>query len=210
MSRVIVSFDIESDGKLPNANMWELGVVAFDAQTKKEVGALDMLINTRQEIQGDPDTLDWIVRNNLDTKYQQCVNRITHSPETAMNNLYLFLVQLQLQYEKIEFVASPSAYDFPYLAQYYVQYGPQTPEGQKLMPYKATCISSIFNHLYPQNRGMWEKLANGKSHTHHAVDDAREQGTVYLNLPPPPNPLYGWIAISTAFAVGFIWGKCCN
>ena len=217
MSLAIISFDIESDGKLPFANMWELGMVAYDAETKKEIDAFAVLINTRENVHGDPETLDWIIRNNLDEKYQKCVTGAAHSPESAMNNVYRFLLGIKSKYQKIQFVASPSAYDFPYLYEYYVQYGPQTPEAQNLMPFKATCLSSMFNFMFANmnpevQKNIWKEWAGEYEHTHNALDDAREQGNVYLNLVNArknSSVTTAWTVgiFCTVFAAGVLIGK---
>ena len=58
------------------------------------------------------------------------------------------------------------------------------------MPFKCKCTSTLFDLWLEQNeitdadakQAEWLALARGKEHTHDALEDAREQGTVYFNL----------------------------
>jgi len=186
--KLYVSFDIESDGSLPKANMWEIGIVAY-TEDGNELDTYSSLISTRPGIVGNQDTIQWIESQGLTAKYQQCVNQEAPSPATVMNEIAEMMRKWNSDGYKVQWVARPSSFDFPYIKEYFVEYGPQDQDSQKLLPFKATCISSMLDMVHilvktPEDKKqeLWDALSEGHVHTHDALDDARGQGKVFMNL----------------------------
>lgn len=76
---------------------------------------------------------------------------------------------------QVEWVAWPSAYDWPFLIYYYEMYAP---DDKVDLPFKATCISSMAK--------MWSLLGGKElilpTLTHVAEEDAKIQGSYFLSL----------------------------
>lgn len=186
-----VSFDVECDSGYSGpslANMWELGAV-FLLSDGTEVDSFSSLIRCRAGRLGHPKTKQWLKEAGLWDKYLLCsdTSETAPLPPTVMRAFGL-LLQQWAETHSLKFVASPGAYDFMWLKDYYSLYAPE--ELQSLVGYTCTCLSSMLT-LYEAGTGqttpaarklLWDSLTKGHLHTHCALDDAREQGAAFINL----------------------------
>jgi len=195
MNKIYISVDVECDSGYSSpatSNMWELGCVFLD-ESNKEVDSFESYIRLRENVNGDPRTIEWLKNNNLYEKYMECKNDSIPSPNTVMNNLAKKL-KFWSNTHKLVFVCGPAAYDFMYLKYYYdvfLDFGniDENNSHKDLLGYSAKCISTTFSLLCiiknitnDNSSAFWNTLKGDFEHTHRALDDAREQGNVYMNM----------------------------
>lgn len=203
---LFASLDIECDsgyGSPYSANMWQIGI-SFVDRSGNEVDYFESLIQTDPRKNGDPRTHAWLKAENLWDKYSSCSpdNRSVKvpSPNDVMNRLGEQLLSLSEKY-RIVFVAYPAAYDFMYFKTYYDQYvgyydprtydldAEKTAKVKDLVGYSAKCMSTLFSTICTikgiarsDTQAFWDNMKGTYKHTHDALDDAREQGHVYIKL----------------------------
>jgi inhibitor of KinA sporulation pathway (predicted exonuclease) len=195
MNKLYISVDIECDSGYSSpatSNMWEIGCIFLDEENK-EVDAFESYIKLRENVNGDPRTIEWLKSNKLYDNYSQCKLDHIPSPTTVMNNLAKKL-KFWSNTHKLVFVCGPASYDFMYLKYYYdsfLDFGnvEENAKYKDLLGYSAKCISTTFSLLCilqnvtnDKSHILWDQLKGEFKHTHRAIDDAREQGNVYMNM----------------------------
>jgi hypothetical protein len=182
-----VSVDTENDGPDPcTGNMVELGVCAIDAATGVELMSFSSPIQRRMGFDGGATELQCLREFG---RYEELITRSDSNPtvKVVMFKLAFALELLRDQGYRFVWVARPAAYDWMWLWCYWSCYGPEPQGLRSLVPFKCQCISTLFS-LWVSTRGItddkaeWKRLAGDHPHTHHALDDAREQCAVYLAL----------------------------
>ena len=202
---LFASLDIECDsgyGSPYSANMWQIGI-SFVDRSGTEIDHFESLIQTDPRKKGDPRTLAWLKAENLWDKYSSCSSDIHDSkvpyPKEVMNRLGELLLSLSEKY-RVVFVAYPAAYDFMYFKTYYDKYVEildaesyidveKTAKVKDLVGYSAKCMSTLFSTICTikgiarsDTKAFWDNMKGVHEHTHDALDDAREQGHVYIKL----------------------------
>lgn len=178
------SFDVEADGPCPqNSNMVELGV-SFLTKDGEEIDHFYSTIERKEGYDGDVKTIEWLKGNGV---WERVTAEGARDPRVVMEDLSNKIRELSEAYH-ITWVAYPAAYDWQWIKWYWEAFV-ESPEKRDLLGYYAICVDSIFDYYVeycakprPNKTELWNELANGKTHTHNALDDAREQGTVYINL----------------------------
>jgi len=189
--RLYVSFDIECDSGYSGpstANMWELGAV-FLTESGEEVDSYSSLIRCRENMHGDPRTKEWLKSQGLWEKYESC-NSASGTAPMPVDVMTAFgeMLRKWAATHNLRFVASPTAFDFMYFKDYYALYAPQ--HLQEYVGYSATCLSSMISNYeimtgqtsQVARKQLWDSLKGQHEHTHCAIDDAREQGAVFIGL----------------------------
>lgn len=179
------SFDIEADGPSPSINsMLGFALVVMD-QDGDVKGSFERNIFPLEDHTADPDTITWFTSpGNIDAYNYLKTNQVT--AHEFVSDLVTFIGQFGDQPKK--WVAAPAAYDWQWLSYYYHAFYPAATDFVKLA-FKAECISSYFNAYSvinkldrEQSSQLWKTLAGGHQHTHKAMDDASEQGFIFVGL----------------------------
>jgi hypothetical protein len=183
MSRpeVFVSVDIESDGPAPGLNsMLALGAVAF-SQDGEELDDWYLTLDPLPDAEPSPDTMAW-----WDTQPEAWaeVSSSRWDPEVAIP---LFAAWCEGLPGKPVAVAWPAAFDFAFVNYYCHRFHGSNPLG-----FGALDIRSYANGLagYRSYYGLPEKQVRAMAgevdtrglRPHVAVDDAREQGRLFMAL----------------------------
>lgn len=179
------SFDIEADGPSPAKNsMLGFALVVFD-QDKTIKGTFERNIAPIDGHEQDPETIEWFTSpHNIAAYNYLATNQVT--PGDFVRDLVSFINLFADQPKK--WIAAPAAYDWQWLNYYYHAFYPAETPFVKLA-FKAECISSYFtqyaalkNMTRGQSAQLWKDLTDQLPHTHKALDDAMEQGIVFINL----------------------------
>lgn len=177
MIEIFVSVDVETDGPCPGLNsMLSIGAYAFDANGE-EYGAFSANLIALSGAFPDADTMEW-----WDTQpgaWTAC--RADTVPYVAA--MYDFEAWLNNLPGKPVFVAYPAGFDFTFVY-YYMHlvlgrcaFGFQALDvktyamAMMKTPFKKTTKSSMPKRWFPEDR-----------HTHLALDDAIEQGKLFLAM----------------------------
>lgn len=178
MQEVYVSTDIESDGPIPGPNsMLSFGSVAL-TEDGEEIGSFSRNLELLSGASGDLDTMAWW--KTQPEAWVSCRQSLI-SPEQAMREFVEWVGSLN---GKPVFVAYPAGFDFLFVYWYLMKFVGKSPFSfsaidvksfaMALMrkPYRDCTKRNMPKHWFPKNA----------SHTHVALDDAREQGLMFINM----------------------------
>jgi len=178
MQEIYVSTDIESDGPIPGPNsMLSFGSVALTDEGQ-EIGSFSRNLELLPEASGNPDTMAWW--KTQPEAWTACRQSLV-SPEQGMREYVEWVGSLN---GKSIFVAYPAGYDFLFMYWYMMKFAGKSPFSfsavdiksfaMALMrkPYRDCTKRNMPKHWFPKDA----------SHTHVAIDDAREQGLMFINM----------------------------
>jgi len=182
MEKAYLSFDIEADGQSVLTNsMLSLGIVLI---TKKGevLDELEVHIDRRDGAEEDPDTMEWWATQP--DAWEWCHTNAV-SPEEAMSQVAEFYQKWNQKY-KLKWVAMPAAWDWMFLKSYFCAFGPSDID----IGFKAICLSSVRDAAIKMKGWTWdhyeelcaEWTADCEKKSHKAVEDARYQGKIFINL----------------------------
>lgn len=178
-----VSFDVELDGPNPmQFSMLSIGLAVFvEEHGTRPIDTFYTNIQARPGLKADEKTMEefWNKRPILWKHVQQ--NAVPH--QEAMQKLGHWLSSIHEKYT-LKWVARPACVDWMWLKCYYESFGP--PEKPDI-GFQCQCIDTMLKTyflVYPvrDKKDCTNKLANNLPYTHHALDDAIYQGTIYMNL----------------------------
>jgi len=176
---VYVSVDIESDGPIPGPHsMLSLGAAAFDTSGKM-LGTFSQNFNPLISARADDDTMTWWLRPENKAAYQATyVDRV--EPEVGMRHFYNWVRSLP---GKPVFVGYPAGFDFLFVYWYLRRFVGDSPFSFSALDVK-TYAASVLKIPYREatKRNMPKRWFSDSPHTHVAVDDAIEQGRLFMNM----------------------------
>jgi len=175
---IYISLDIETDGPIPGVySMLSLGAAAFDhtgAEISTWYANFDLLPGAEQH----PDTMKFWRDNQ---SYYDITRVDTHAPDLAMMDFTKWVQSLP---GAPVAVAAPAGFDFTFVYWYLVKF-----TGNSVLSFSCvdmkTLAMSLLNKPYKQStKRNYPKhwFAADLPHTHHALDDAREQGHLFMNM----------------------------
>jgi DNA polymerase III alpha subunit (gram-positive type) len=176
-----ISLDIEADGPVPGLySMLSLGAVAF--QHGKEVDEFYSVLKPLPEAQQHPDTMKFW-RDNPEA--WAAVNTCQVDAAKVMLSFHDWLINLHRQYGGgLTPVGYPAAFDYMFINWYMVNF-----LGKNIMGFSAFDLKSFATGLLDKPYRKTVKRTMPKDwfkdlppHTHIAVDDAREQGLLLMNM----------------------------
>ncbi|HVV68294.1 MAG TPA: 3'-5' exoribonuclease [Gammaproteobacteria bacterium] len=177
LPEIYVSTDIETDGWTPGKNsMLSLGSAAFLAD-KTLLDTFTVNLETLPNAVQEPATLHWW--NTQPVAFEAC-RRDCQPPATAMQKYQRWLKQLP---GKIIFVAYPAAFDFNFVNYYLQRFVGENPFGFAVIDIRSY-VMGMQNLPYRKagkNHYPAEWFDN-LPHTHIALDDALEQGSLFCNI----------------------------
>ena len=174
---IYVSVDIEADGPIPGAHsMLSLGAVAFDAQGG-EVGQFSVNLETLPGAEPHPDTAAWWER------FPEAWATCRKDPRPPAEAMAAFTDWLEALPGTPIFVGWPATWDFMWVYWYLIRFTggrPFSEHGIDMRSYAMGMRGKDFRHAgknYLPRRWFPEQ-----AHTHVAVEDAREQGELFINM----------------------------
>lgn len=189
MSEIYVSTDIESDGPIPGPNsMLSLGSAAFH-EDKRLIGTFSANFNLLEGATGSKDTMEFWAQHPEEWKRAR---ENPEDPTSAMKRYHRWLKDLP---GTPVFVGYPAGYDFLFVYWYLIKFAGDSPfsfSAIDIKSYAMALLKKPFRETTKRNfpRHWFSKLP----HTHVAVEDAAEQGLLFLNMvaenkktPAPPD-----------------------
>lgn len=175
---IYVSVDIESDGPIPGRNsMLSIGAVAFN-ESGKELGSFSRNLETIPEAKPDPDTMEWWAKQP--EAWRACREN-TVPAKHAMEEFVAWTNKLP---GRPVFVAYPAGFDFTYVYWYLMTFHGQSPFSFSALDIKSFAMA-LLGKSYRESvkKHMPKRWFNGVGgHNHVAVDDARGQGIMFINM----------------------------
>jgi len=178
MNEIYVSTDIEADGPIPGPHsMLSLGSAAY-ARDKTLVATFSANLETLDGAAGHPETMAWWAKNQA---AYDATRVDTLDPALAMQRYVEWLKSLP---GKPVFVGYPAGFDFLFVYWYLMRFPGESPFGFSAidiktyaaavlkLPYRATAKRTMPKAWFDPNL----------AHTHVALDDAIEQGALFINI----------------------------
>lgn len=181
MSReVYVSTDIEADGPIPGPHsMLSFGSVAYDDEGN-ELGTFTRNLETLPGASGDEATMKWWATQK--EAWAACRTDLV-PPSQALHDYVRWLEQLP---GKPVFVGYPVVFDFLFVHGYLHKFVGRSPFSHSALDMKTlamTLLGAPFRYRDATKRHMprsW--FPEHLPHNHIALDDAREQGLLFVAM----------------------------
>ena len=174
---VFFSTDIESDGPLPGPNsMLSFGSVAF-SEDGNELGSFTRNLELLPGASSDPDTMAWWSQPAQASAWAACRSNLV-DPTTAMKAY----VEWVKSFDGMPvFVAYPAGFDFLFMYWYMRHFAGFSPFSFSALDIKSYAMAVLkTKYRDTTKRNMPKNWFPEAKHTHVALDDAREQGLLFL------------------------------
>lgn len=174
-----MSVDIESDGPIPGPNsMLSFGAAAF-IEGKGLISTFERNLETLPDAAGDPSTMQWWAKPE-NTAAWTAHRQNTIDPKQAMSEFVQWVRSLP---GRPVFVGYPATYDFMFVHWYIVNYGLSDPFGFSALDMKSYAMAKLGTGFRETTKKSMPKawFKEGR-HTHVAIDDAIEQGFLFLEM----------------------------
>lgn len=177
MLETYVSTDIEADGPIPGpGSMLSLASAAF-GPGKALLSTFSANLETLPGAAPDPRTMAWWAENPA--AWAACRTN-PQPPDQAMRSYASWLEGLP---GRPVFVGYPAAFDFLWVYWYLVRFTGSSPFTHSALDIKSYAMAML-RHAYCESnkRNMPARWFDPHPHTHVALDDAIEQGTLFCNM----------------------------
>lgn len=174
---IYCSTDVESDGPIPGPNsMLSFATAAFRADGTR-LGEFSANLELLPGAAGDPRTMRWW--EGQPDAWRAC--RTDLQPPAAAMEAYATWVEA-LPGSPV-FVAYPAGYDFLFVYWYLLRFAGRSPFSHSALDVKtfAMCLLGC-NYREATKRNMPRRWFSTKRHTHIALDDAIEQGELFVAM----------------------------
>ena len=174
---IYVSTDVEADGPIPGPNsMLSFASAAYTAG-KTLLGTFSANLETLQGSSPDPVTTKWWATQP--EAWAAC-RRDLQTPEVAMRQYVDWVKALP---GKPVFVGYPAAFDFMFVTWYLLRFAGESPFGFAALDVKTYAMARLRTEYSKTTKPhMPARWFDGHPHTHVALDDAIEQGTLFCNM----------------------------
>ncbi len=185
---IYVSTDIESDGPLPGPNsMLSYASVAFDPEGVV-LGTFTENLILLPDAVPDADTMCWWGEPAQQASWLE--SRKDPQDPVASLTRYVKWVENLPGVEKGDrgvknavFVAYPAGFDFLFMYWYMVRYAGHSPFSFSAIDVKSFAMSVLgTNYRNTGKKNMPKRWFSKRPHTHVALDDAYEQGELFINM----------------------------
>jgi len=174
---VFISVDLECNGKIPgDASMLSLGAAALNSNGDV-LSTFSVNLEVLPGASEDPDTMEWWSKNQ--TAYNatrtNCID-----PKLAMEQ---FTTWVKQQPGIPVAIAYPAGYDWIWLYWYMIHFTGNSPFSFSCLDVK-TYVMAVLGTPYRQStkKNMPKRWFSSDPHTHIAVEDAIEQGKLFINM----------------------------
>lgn len=179
MKEIYVSTDIETDGPLIFTNsILSFASAAFTADGQ-EVGSFERNLDTLPGAVPDPDTMNWWSQPAQQEAWK-AHRQNTVNPEVAFKDYVDWVKKLP---GKPVFVGYPAGYDFSFMYFHMLKFAGESPFSFSALDIKSYAMATLkLPYRDSTKRNMPKKWFPKLPHTHVALDDAREQGLLFINM----------------------------
>ncbi len=177
MLETYVSTDIEADGPIPGPHsMLSLASAAFSAE-KELLATFSVNLEELPGAAPHPGTMAWWAENAA--AWRAC--RVDpRPPEEAMRRYVAWLRSLP---GRTVFVGYPASFDFLWVYWYLIRFAGESPFTVSALDIKSYAMA-VLKRPYCESvkKNMPARWLDDLPHTHVALDDAIEQGSLFCNM----------------------------
>lgn len=179
---IYISVDIETDGPIPGPNsMLSLGAAAL-TESRGLVDVFSVNLETLPEASPDPDTDAWW--KTQPEAWEACRKDLA-SPQDGMHRFVSWVGKFRQQgYSGPVFVAYPAGFDFLFAYWYMIRFVGESPFSFSAVDMKTYAMAMLKQPYRKCTKKAFPKrwLEPRRPHTHVAVEDALEQGLIFINM----------------------------
>lgn len=182
---VFISVDIETNGPIPGEySMLSLGAVALQEDSPNLIDTFYVNIECIPGAKEYEETMEWWNKETNKVAFNK--TRIDmKTPELAMKLFHRWVrdISNKVKGDPI-FISYPAGFDFTFVYWYLIKYVGNSPFSFSALDIK-TYASAILKKPYRKStkRNMPNRWHNASyPHTHNALDDAMEQGFLFLEM----------------------------
>lgn len=177
MSEIYISTDVETDGPIPGPNsMLSMGSAAY-APDKTLVSTFSANLETLEGASADPETAQWW---KTQPAAWEAARKNLEAPEAAMKRYVGWINGLP---GKPVFVGYPAGFDFLFVYWYLIKFAGESPYGFSALDIKSFAMALMKKeYRKTTKRSMPKEWFDPQEHTHIALDDAIEQGALFINM----------------------------
>jgi len=179
MSEMYFSVDIETDGPIPGRySMLSLGCAAYRPD-KTLVSTFSANLQVLYGAEEDKSTMAWWAENQ--EAYKLCRQDPRH-PSDVMYSFTEWVEQTRGK-DKAVCVCYPAGFDFTYLYWYLMYFTANSPFSFSALDIKSYAMAVLKKDYRKCTKRKFPKeWFDDLPHTHVAVDDAIEQGAMFINI----------------------------
>jgi hypothetical protein len=182
VEEVYISTDVETDGPIPGPNsMLSLGSAAFSEGGTMR-GTFSANFQTLPGAAPDQDTQKWWESQSKDV-YEACRSN-PEDPKQVMLRYANWLENMKDKGRSPVFVGYPAGFDFLFTYWYLMKFAGFSPFSFSAIDIKTFVMAELgSNYRESTKRNMPKRWFKGlPPHTHRALDDAIEQGQLFMNI----------------------------
>lgn len=174
---IYVSTDVESDGPIPGPHsMLSFGSAAFSVNNGL-VATFEANLETLPDASGHPDTMAWWAKN------QRAWEVARADPQPIQETMARYVRWLKDLPGRVVFVGYPAGYDFLFVYWYLMRFAGESPFSHSALDIKTFAMAMLnVDYRDSTKRNMPKRWFSDKKHTHRALDDAIEQGELFMNM----------------------------
>lgn len=181
MAELYFSTDIEADGPIPGpCSMLSFASAAF-REDGELVGTFSRNLELLPDATPDPETMAWW-RSRPDA--WAAARKNPQAPVDAMHEYVAFVEDLGKQHgARPVFVAYPAGFDFTFVYWYLRRFAGKSPFSFQALDMKSFAMAVLGTEFRNTSKRTMPKAWFGKEpHTHVALDDAIEQGHLFMAM----------------------------
>lgn len=177
MAEIYVSTDVECDGPIPGPHsMLSFASAAFDAQGER-LATFSANLETLPDAHPHPATMEWW--EDYPHIWQQLRSQL-QAPAVVMPAYAAWLHGLP---GRPLFIGYPAAFDFMFIYWYLMRFHGESPFGHNALDIRSYGMAMLKKDYFESGKesvpGHW---LSTHPHTHHALDDAIEQGELFIHM----------------------------
>jgi hypothetical protein len=176
-TEVYVSTDIEADGPIPGPHsMLSIGSAAF-LPNKTMIGSFSANLETLPDAAQDARTMEWW--KGFPQAWEEC-RRDPRAPAEVMPAYLRWLKGLP---GRPVFLGWPASWDFMWVYWYLVRFTGERPFRESALDIRSYAMGMRKSNFHMTSRSYLPKRwFDERPHTHVALEDALEQGTLFCNM----------------------------
>jgi hypothetical protein len=177
LGEIYVSTDVEADGPIPGPHsMLSFASAAFTAD-KKAVGTFTANLETLPGATAHPATMSWW------QQHPEAWSAARADPQDPAVVMPRYVYWLQSLPGKPVFVAYPAGFDFLFVYWYLIRFAGESPFSFSALDVKTYAMALLgCDYREATKRNMPKRWFDELPHTHQALDDAVEQGSLFCNM----------------------------
>lgn len=172
-----VSVDVETDGPIPGPHsMLSFGAASFTADGRM-IGTFSRNLKTLDGAVGHPDTIAWWKTQG---KAWTACRENQVEPTAAMTDFVRWLKDSDM---KPVFVGYPAGFDFLFVYWYLIRFAGESPFSFSALDIKSYVMAVMWcDYRTSTKKNMPRRWFPDVRHNHVALDDAIEQGKLFINI----------------------------